>query len=318
MTSSQFSAFAPSGIRFTRRKSKAKAIYETLRDQWGTLFTDDPTAAINVEAFAQAKCLAIAAEQLERAGNQANPRYVTELLPKLETDYLLSPLPGDSIATRKAELIAARTVRAGERMGALRDGLWALLGGKLLAVVPQAVGTIGSGGTFPDSRIGYIGGPGNFVSMGAQFRAMRLQGPIAVGSRTVQFTHVAGSTEQLIVGTKVAVDPSKRGLAELVTVTASTETTFTATFTKAHGDGCPATTAAVPYWISGRRFIFIVVTAEVLLSQPWQQKIHRHMRKAAGHGTQWGIVGSSGAGTAGPFVIGESLLGQTPIVEVTY
>src|SRR5574343_213294 len=93
---SQFSAFAPSGIRFTSRKPLAEVIYEDMRDAYGSLFVGAFDGAFSARLYAKAKVIAIAREQLQRAANQANPKYCNELLPKLETDFGVIPAPGST------------------------------------------------------------------------------------------------------------------------------------------------------------------------------------------------------------------------------
>lgn len=313
---SQFSAFAPSGIRFTRRKPHAERIYETMRESWGTLFTDDPEAAVNIETFATAKCLGIAKEMLERAGNQANPRHVTDLLPKLERDYRISPRPGSTIQERRAALIAARAVKGGARLGAIHDGLTALLGDRLLALVPQPMGAVGTGGMYPDTLVPN-GGPGAFKPLGASFKAVRLT-THSLGT-SVGYEYVAGDVGQLIVGERLTVDPSGIGLIETVTITAATASTFAATFTNPHSAGTMATTASIPYWPTGRRFLYVVAEYTVFDDAVLLAAVDDYLRKTLGHATCWALVSESGTpGAAGPFVIELSLLGQTPIVQVTY
>jgi hypothetical protein len=322
---SQFSAFAPSGIRFTRRKPVAETIYETLREQWGSLFSEDPESMINTETFAQAKCLALAKEQLERAGNQANPRYCTELLPKLEADYQIVPEPGATIQQRRAALIAARAARGGPRLDSLRDGLTALLGDGLIAIVPQqnvwGIDGIGTGlhGVFPETTAPATG-PGNFCRLDAPYKVIRITNSVFPGSGVeVEYTHVTGDSEPLKYGDVLCVDAGKKGYTErLQVVGVVSETVVLLNPAKVHEVGSRATTAAIPYWVSGKRFVHIVVSNSVLTSPLLTSRVHAFMTKAAVHSEQWALVASSGTGTAGPFVIGQSLLGQTPISVATY
>lgn len=315
---SQFSAFAPSGIRFSSRKPHAEAIYEELRRAWGSLFSEDFDAEVNVETFAQAKCLGIAREQLERAGNQANPRHVTELISRLEADYKITPLPGATLQERRADVIAARAVRYGDKLWAIREALAAYLGADLLAVVPQEMGDVGTGGLYPDVTNPHATGPGKFCPLSQTFKAVSISTRVFPGAQTVAYTHVAGDSAALKVGDVLVVDPDSRGLTERVTVTAVGTGTFTATFAKVHEPNSKATTAPIPYWTTGRRFLFVVVTASVLSNQRVLEKLNAYLSKVLVHAGQWAIVASSGTGTAGPFTLGSSNLGQAPIVEVTY
>jgi hypothetical protein len=313
---SQFSIFAPSGIRFTRRKPHSERIYESLRDSWGSLFTDDPEAAINVETFAQAKCLGAAKEQLERAGNQANPRYCNELLLKLEADFRIVPPPGASNQERRSALIAARAVKGGALRAALEDGLEALLGDGFVALVAQDISdTIGGGGVYPDNLTPH-NGPGRFAPLGDPFKVVRLT-THSLGV-SVGYAFVAGYDTPLMVDEVLTVGPSDTGLTETVTITGSSGSYFSATFANPHDVGTMCTTAPVPYWVSGRRIVYAVVSDAVLADAVLMRQANNYLCKALPHACQWALVASSGSGTSGPFVIGESMLGQTPIVQVTY
>jgi hypothetical protein len=326
---SQFSCFAPSGIRFTRRKPHAQVIYETLREQWGSLFTDDPTAAVNVETFAQAKCLAIAREQLERAANQANPRHCTSLLSKREADYKLIPDPGATVAERQGELVAARAIRGGARIDALTDGLRAILGDGLLGVTMRDMDEFADGGVYPPSASPQTLNVGAFKALGEPYKVVRLIGHTMDG--TVGYEYVTGDRDPLAVGETVTINPGGIGRTETFTVTAVSDVTlqpegnppyvgatFSAVFLKSHEAGDICTTAATPIWISGRRFVFVVVTDAVLASTNLKLRANRFLAKALTHASQWALVSSSGAGTAGPFNLFTSILGQTPIEQVTY
>lgn len=322
MTSSQFSCMAPSGIRFTRGPSKAKLYYEQLREMWGSLFTDDPDAAINIETFAQAKCLAIASEQLRRAGNQANPRHVTELISKLEKDYRIVPRPGATIQERRSALISARAAKAGALLTAITTGLTAILGDLLIEVVPQPMGAVGTGGMFPDNVVPDWhstvpnSGPGTFKPLGATFKTVRLTTHTLSG--TAGYVFAAGEDVPLAVGERLTLNPGMTGQTETVDVSTSTASTFTATFTKPHGAGSFATTAAIPIWETGRRFVYVVAAESVFNDAVLLKRVDEYMRKTLGHACGWATVRDTTAGHAGPFVIEESMIGQVPIVEVVH
>jgi hypothetical protein len=316
---SQFSLFASSGIRFTSKIPYSERYFEGLRSSYGSLWTESLQSTIAVETFAEARCLGLAREQLERAANQSNPWWCNELLPKRERDFGLVPMPTAKLRERQAELAAAMAANGGERMDSLRDGLTALLGDGLIAVVPQVMT---SGGQFPSWwppwNTSHPVRPCNFVPLGAKFKTVRLTSHTLNG--VASYAYAAGEPAPLIVGEKVVLGAGQRGLTEIVTIASATATTFTpaTAFAYPHESGTYCTTATIPYWISGRRFIFVVCTDDVLVDNVLMQRANNYMRRAVGNSCQWGLVASSGSGTAGPFTIGESLLGQTPIPQVTY
>jgi hypothetical protein len=317
--SSQFSLFASTGLRFTSKIPYSERYFKGLRSSYGTLWSESLDATIATETFAEAKCLGMAREQLERAANQANPWWCNELISKRETDYGIVPSPTAKLRERQAELAASMAASGGERMDALRDGLTALLGDGLIAIVPQ---DIGSGGQFPSWwppwNPAHPIRPCNFVPLGADFKLVRLTTITLSG--TAGYEYVAGDVAPLIAGEKLVIGPSDRGLTERITIESVTATTFTPVigFAYPHEIGTYCTTATIPYWESGRRFIFVVCTDDVLVDNTLMQRANKYMRRAVGNACQWSLVASSGTGTSGPFTIGESLLGQTPISTVTY
>lgn len=326
----QFSAFAGGGLRFTSRKPAAETIYENLRASWGSLFTDDPEAAINVETFAQAKTLGLAAETLQRAGNEANPLYCTELLPKLEVDWRTNPPPNATTHERRGLLAAAMAVKSGDKIAAITAGLRGIIGSGLLTIIKQPVsGTWGGGGVYPAplDLQDVDGGPGLFAPLGARYKTIQLQSHVSkIGFQSVTYRYVGGDTEPLVPGERLIINPGEFGRMETITVISGSsapgypddDQPLWANFTLPHGPGDLATTMARPVWTSYRRFLHIVVSDDVLANQPLRQRCNDFLEKTVGHSVQWALVAASGNGTAGPFTIGMSNIGETPIEELTW
>lgn len=317
---SQFSAFAPSVIRFTSRKPLAEVIYEDMRDAYGSLYVGDFDSAFAARLFAKAKCLAIVREQLQRAANQSNPKYCNELLPKLEADYQIAPVQGATIQQRRRALMAATAAKRGSTKAALTASLTELLGSGFVAVVEQPMqGFALEQGIYPPTT-NPQNGPGNFITIGATFKILKLT--TNTFEPTVGYVRIGGSTEPLISGETLTIDPSRTGLIETVTVANVSESngvgTFTATFTKPHGKNSFATTAAIPYWRSARRILYVVVTQEVLQDGVAMNLINRLMEKATKATVVWSICKQSAPGKIGPFNLGSSFLGQDPIREISF
>jgi hypothetical protein len=325
----QFSIFSGGGLRFTSHKPAAESIYENLRTAWGPLFNDDPDSEIAIETFAEAKVLGLAQDTLRRAGNEANPLYCTELLPRLEIDWRVNPPPDATLSERRGLLAASMAPKGGDRIAAITLGLQGIIGDGLLAVVPQEMPLYGEayGAIYPaPADLTQVDGhPGNFVPLGNRYKAVRLIASVDVGYWAAYYRYVAGEVEPIAVGETVTINPSGCGRIETITVVDSTAPgypdevgIFWATFLKTHEPDDHCTTAASPYWISNRRFLYIVVDADTLASPPLCQRCHDYLAKAVGRAVRWALVDSSGAGTSGPFLIGSSPIGHTPISQVTY
>lgn len=320
--SSQFSAFAPSGIRFTSRKPLAEVIYEDMRSAYGSLYVGDFDSEISARLYADAKCLAIAREQLQRASNQSNPKYCNELLPKLEVDYGVTPAPRATVQQRRRALMAATAAKRGSSFPALTTSLRELLGDGFIALVRQPMdGFALAQGNYPPTT-NPQNGPGNFVPIGDKFKILKFTTNTL--EATVGFTRVGGHKEPLISGESLTVDPDKKGLIETVTVSNvvmsidGASGTFSATFTKPHGKNAMATTAAIPYWITARRIMYVVVTAAIMKDGVAMNLINRLMEKATKATVTWSICQQRSDGKIGPFILGESLLGHDPITELTF
>jgi hypothetical protein len=318
--SGQFSAFAPSGIRFSSRKPLSEVIYEDTREAYGSLYADNFNGEFSARIFAKAKCLGIAREQLQRAANQSNPRYCNELLPKLESDYQLSPPPGATRQQRRRALMAATAAKRGSTLAALSESLTELLGSDFVALVPQPMADFAlAHGIYPPTT-NPQSGPGNFAPIGATFKVLRLT--TNTFESTVGFVRIAGNNEPLFSGELLTIDPDKTGLIETVTVGNVVDNngvgTFTATFTKPHGSGAHATTAGIPYWRTPRRIMYVVVAPSVLQDGVTLNLINRLMEKATKATVVWSICAESAPGKIGPFLLGQSGLGQDPITEITF
>jgi hypothetical protein len=327
---SQFSAFAGGGLRFTSKPPAAESIYGSLREGWGSLFTDDEEAAINVETFAQAKTLGLAAETLQRAGNEANPIYCTELLPKLEIDWRTNPAPNATMHERRGLLAAAMAVKGGDSIESITAGLQGIIGSGLLTIIQQPVsGTWGGGGVYPApvDLQDVDGGPGLFAPLGSRYKTVRLLGHVAkVGFQSVDYEYVDGDTEPLVPGERLLLNPGEFGRMEAITVISGSSAPgypelaqpLWANFALPHGPDDLATTMARPVWTSYRRFLHIVVSDEVLTNRPLCQRCNEFIGKTVGHGVQWALVAASGNGTTGPFTVGMSNVGEAPIEQLTW
>lgn len=326
---SQFSAFAGGGLRFTSKPPAAESIYESLRESWGSLFTDDEDAAINVETFAQAKTLGLAAETLQRAGNEANPIYCTELLPKLEIDWRTNPSPSTTMHERRGLLAAAMAVKGGDSIESLTAGLQGIIGSGLLTIIQQPVsGTWGGGGVYPApvDLQDVDGGPGLFAPAGTRYKSIQLNEAVYRPFQAVVYRYLDGDELPLVPGDRIIIAPGHFGRMETVTVLSATANAgypgslqiFWANFRLPHDPDDIATTMARPVWTSYRRFLHVVVSDEVLRNRPLCQRCDEFMAKTAGHGVQWALVAASGNGTTGPFTIGMSNIGETPIEQLTW
>src|SRR5688572_2166024 len=99
------SAFTTFGhFAFSSETPRAQAIYESIRDGQGASPNEDFDSALSSRWYAQAMAIAAARSTLERAGNQADPTKVHELLPVQERMWGIIPPALASSDERRAAL----------------------------------------------------------------------------------------------------------------------------------------------------------------------------------------------------------------------
>jgi hypothetical protein len=321
----KFSAFTPFGmLAFSSKPSRAESIYNSLANQ----FTDsgisvDPGSREDCTLYAQAMGMARARYCLEKAWNQILPNKVTDLLDQHEADYGIVPGPTQTTDQRRGALVARKLLPLGAARNNVENALRALLGTDLLA---YRTTTAGEGVSTPTNSTDQ---PLNFQLATVAPKLVTLASDISVGlgaPQTVGYAKVAlplhpglsPSANYIQAGDKLVVEAGRFSLEEVVTVTASTSSTFTATFNNAHQAGAYCTTQPWPAWSSTQRHALIVLTASAAVDPVKRQAIHDIMGRIARGVSTWAIVASTGTGTAGPFVIGSSPIGATPLGTISY
>jgi hypothetical protein len=282
-----FSAFSVFGhYALSSRKPPGQLIYESLLAGEGGVFNDDFDSAQGARRYAQAMCLASAKLQIDRAANNRIPSKATELIPELERDYQVTPSYTATIQERRNALASRVRLTRGARAESLEEALRLLLGDDFISLEPLSGASIL---TFP----GAPGTVGAFASAGAKKKAFQIQEAISVlGAQTVHWSAV-GSSEAPIVGETFTVDPNICGRPELVTVTAITSTTLTASFTKSHEPGTLAVRPH-PLWTSTRRYNLITLTPTAAQNPEKRRQVNELMARMLRGVSQWGIVSNNG------------------------
>lgn len=259
----------------------------------------------------------------EKGWNQILPTRVTDLLDQREAEYGLVPGPNDSTDDRRAALAARKLLPLGAARNNIENALRSLLGADFVAYRPtkttEAVNT-------PTNSIDQ---PINFQPASTPAKLVTIASDISIHlpfDQAVSYSRVAiplhpslSATQPYIaVGDKLVVDPGLSATEEVVTVSASTATTFTATFLKPHQAGALCTTQPWPRWSSTKRFSLIIVSAAAAVDTRRRQAVNDLMSRIARGVSSWAIVAATSSSTAGPFVIGSSPLGATPLGTVSF
>jgi hypothetical protein len=131
------SAFCPAGhLRCSSKKSYGELIYKAMIADVAKAFDTTKGTFVEATTYADAMMLARAQYALDRAGNQAHGATAYDLLPVLEEQYEIVPLPSDTIPERQAAVALAQIPLRGARLESLVDGLRQRIGANLLAVAP--------------------------------------------------------------------------------------------------------------------------------------------------------------------------------------
>jgi hypothetical protein len=287
----KFQAFARfnGGFRFSSRAPHGRQIYEALKTAQGDTWEEDFSGRQSARLYAQAMALGAAQYQIDRALNNASPAKSTELLGKHENDYQIVPGYQQTLDERRAVAEARRKVTRGARRESVEDALRSLLGADFVRYETTVEADITTWPNGPDA-VGTFEKPGN-LKRGCTISAhvTRIQIP-----QTVSVSKIAG-IELPETGDHVTIEPDSRSASgERVLVTATTNSTITATFQRPHAAGAIAL-APHPVWISNQRYARIVVSFAAATNLETRRKIHEVMSRMLRGVSQWCIAHDQGS-----------------------
>lgn len=281
---SQFDAFSPFGVlSFSSETSPCEKIYDSLGESMGPAFQGPIEGA---RTYARAMCLGVSQLQIEAAGAQDDPAQCSYLLPALEKDYRVVPPSGATEADRRVALGIAADASQGGAQDVIIAGLTALLGDGFVHARPSYDNDAEEIENSPAT-------PDLLPVASAPIRRLTIAETIWPGAQTVNYTIDYGDGNVLKAGDVVRVAHGKPNLAESVTVTHATATTFTATFAKTHEAGEVGLTGPYSDWTSNRRSWLVVVTADTLADYDAVTKINEYMSKTLPTVSTWCICTES-------------------------
>lgn len=171
----RFSAFTPFGqFKMSAAPSYVEQFYRLLPRLWGTEIDCSVVGSYDeMKLYAVSRMCALMLIELEHAGNQANPYKAYDLLPLLESDYLITPGQNDTVPTRQAAVAAAMRLSQGAVGSNVVNLLKSLVGAAFLAYVPNPAGTPT---VFPASP---GDGPGAFKDVNIPAKFLQIVDPVA-------------------------------------------------------------------------------------------------------------------------------------------
>lgn len=310
------SAFTPCGIlALSSAPSEAENIYNALINNLGGNYSVAQGSREDAWCYSLAMALARVRLTLIHAGLQISPLCVTEMMDDREDEWQIVPGPFDSLEVRRAVLAAREKLSRGARRESVEDALTTLLGDIFAWYYTTKRPDIT---TWP---LDLGDQPQNLQLPSIPRKRLTITQPITVGlgspqAVTYDFRNMSG--DDVLVGDTFTVDPDNFDRAEVVTVTAVSSTTFTATFNNPHDDNVIATTMPFPMWVSNQRADLVVTTPAAAIDPEARRKVDDLMGRILRGVSTWAIVGESAPGIAGPFIIGTSPIGATPFGVVTY
>jgi hypothetical protein len=305
-------------LELADQPSHAETIYESMIGSLGAKEGEsfDVSEGTRAEAtiYAQAMAFAEARYLLEHAGLQIDPAYVDEMMADREREYGIIPGPNDSMPQRRAVLAARKLLPRGARREAIEDGLRTILGSNFVCYRTTTPAEIAN---WPAT----LGAPQQNLQLPATPRKLlRITHGISIGlgaPQAVQYTTVDPVTDTLLVGDHLLIGPEIPTSSETVRVTAVGGGTFTALFNQAHEVNCFATTAPWPMWTGTQRASIVAVKSAVAVDPETRRKVNDFMKRAVRGVSTWAIVETTAAKQIGPFKIGQSPLGATPLGTLT-
>lgn len=320
------SLFAPNGLLLLKGGTPAaQAIHATIVQ----LFTDGSDGKLASEvgtfvdcfAFALARIVARVQRRQEQLEGERLAMGAYELLAQLEEESGLYPAVGDTIAERRAALLARGMAAQGSRRPVFEQALRDLLGDDYIgfhvadpasevSIWPSNLGDSPQLLALPDQ-------PNVLVSLPYAI-STGLGSPQYVTYVPIEPVATDSASHTLLVGDKVVVQPENLGLAETVTVTGTMlagendgPLLFQATFNHAHEPGSLAVCMPFPAWGSSQRHLWIVLTETAALDAETRRKVHELCARMVTGVTTWSICPQNpdSFGSAGPWTLDDAVLG---------
>ena len=315
MQFSAFASFGGGGFAFSSSPTLARRIYDALWANLGTSYARDGYTDARVYATAMALGRLLAAQG--RLDAQIDPATVLELLPDREREHGLIVPATATIASRREALAAQMRLPNGCSTPSLLQAVIDLLGAGFVEFrYTDALSAV----TYPDPP----GAPGNFCDSRTTRRLFRLRAistaPAELNTALVPWSveAVDGTAVPLAElpqpGEYVVVEPENSALRERVLVAKVDVSAGVAriygALTNPHHQHARVLAGVWPLWTSTRRHTTVRVTTAVTNDGAQWRRLDELLAKLFRAVSTWSINDNDG-----PFLLGSSRLGVTPLVD---
>lgn len=319
------SAFTPIGLlRLQSTPSEGQKVYDALvasLGKPGENYTVTAGTREDAWCYATAIELGLAHLTLIHAGRQIDPSCVYEYLADREAEWQIVPEPDATLLERRAVLASRMLLPRGARRGAVVDALAKLLGADFIFYRTTKPSEIA---TWP---VALGDQPMLLATPAVPFKLYQLAQPISFGLGSPQFVSYGTLRDALVqpplrVGDTLVVNPEDIGRAETVTVTGLMSGKFQATFTNPHNPGSTLSTSPWPAWASTQRVDLVVTSATAAVDPTKRKQIGELLERILRGVSVWQVGAVTGGGpfggTAGPFKVGVSPIGATPLGLIAF
>ena len=311
---SHFGAYAPFGLlTFGEEETDAGTIYRTMIGAQSEAFAITGDSHVECTALARSLMLASVRALLNHANGQHHPLTTVDMLADVEGMYGIIPIYSQSEEDRRHILAARELISQGPKRTSLNTIFQKLLGSAFVSVraidqsetviTPSTPGTVGA-----------------WADPSRPSKVFELTNGIAYTGTDIEFVYQHRGTDdgtRLVANDSVCLQLENDGLAENVTITSVSDadgvlTATAGTVLNSHDYGASVTTYA-PIISSNQRSLIFVLTPSAARDAQNRRDVEDILQRTLRGITTWSIIESTAPTLAGPWILGTSRIGITPL-----
>ncbi len=307
----RYGDLAPHGLlRYGGNETDAQKLYRAMADGLRSAFDVSQGTHVEASIYARARAFAAARATMRHGRDQKHPAKAVEMIPALERQFRLVPTHGQSEEDRRNALKARKLLSRGPRRESLESAIAATVGADNFVSLRVVDASEAEQWPAAPEDVGAFDAPSR-----AQKQFLMLTHVSVLGAVVFSYEHLGDDDgSRILKGERYCFELENSGLAEAVDITSADPDTMVAiaTFTKSHGVGASIASYA-PLVTNTQRTLIVGLTSTAARDPVIRRKLDDLLRRMARSITRWFIVEETTTGEAGPFVVGVSRVGVTPI-----